>query len=80
MQAGTRIPRFARDDKWFFGEMVFWTNGFLVLAVSGKLGLIRPMGRRIKMVVKKKSSDKLLREHVVELLNGRGAHAGFDDA
>jgi hypothetical protein len=34
------------------------------------------------MVVKKKSSkssDKLLRENVVELLNGRGAHAGFDD-
>ena len=31
------------------------------------------------MAIKKKSSDKLLREHVVELLNGRGAHAGFDD-
>jgi hypothetical protein len=27
-----------------------------------------------------KSSDKPLREHVVELLNGRGAHASFDDA
>jgi hypothetical protein len=31
------------------------------------------------MAIKKKSSDKLLREHVVELLNGRGAHASFDD-
>jgi hypothetical protein len=31
------------------------------------------------MAIKKKSSDQLLREHVVELLNGRGAHAGFDD-
>lgn len=28
----------------------------------------------------KKSTDKLLREHVVELLNGKGAHASFDDA
>ncbi|HZW80265.1 MAG TPA: DinB family protein [Candidatus Deferrimicrobiaceae bacterium] len=30
----------------------------------------------------KKSQDKdeLLREHVVELLNGKGAHASFDDA
>ena len=28
----------------------------------------------------KKSPDKLLREHVVELLNGKGAHASFDDA
>jgi len=27
----------------------------------------------------KKTSDKLLREHVIELLNGRGAHSGFDD-
>jgi hypothetical protein len=32
------------------------------------------------MAIKKKSSDKLLREHVVELLYGRGAHATFDDA
>jgi hypothetical protein len=31
------------------------------------------------MAIKKKSSDKQLREHVVELLNGRGAHASFDD-
>jgi hypothetical protein len=31
------------------------------------------------MALKKKSSDKLLREHVVELLNGHGAHASFDD-
>jgi hypothetical protein len=39
-------------------------------------------GKKDQMVIKKKSSkssDKLLREHVVELLNGRGAHAGFDD-
>ncbi len=28
----------------------------------------------------KKSQDKLLREHVVYLLNGGGAHARFDDA
>jgi DinB superfamily len=28
----------------------------------------------------KKSSDKMLREHVVELLNGKNAHASFDDA
>jgi len=28
----------------------------------------------------KESQDKLLREHVVYLLNGGGAHAGFDDA
>jgi hypothetical protein len=28
----------------------------------------------------KKSSDKMLREHVVELLNGKSAHASFDDA
>ena len=28
----------------------------------------------------KKSPDKLLREHVVELLAGKGAHASFDDA
>jgi hypothetical protein len=28
----------------------------------------------------KKSPDKLLREHVVELLNGKTAHASFDDA
>ena len=27
----------------------------------------------------RKTSDKLLREHVIELLNGRGAHSGFDD-
>ena len=32
------------------------------------------------MAAKKQSSDKLLREHVVEFLNGRGAHATFDDA
>ena len=31
------------------------------------------------MAIKKKSSDKILREHVAELLTGRGAHAGFDD-
>jgi hypothetical protein len=31
------------------------------------------------MALKKKSSDKQLREHLVELLNGHGAHAGFDD-
>ena len=28
----------------------------------------------------KKSQDKMLRGHVVELLNGKGAHATFDDA
>ena len=28
----------------------------------------------------KKSPDALLREHVVELLGGKNAHAGFDDA
>src|ERR1700735_4249443 len=27
----------------------------------------------------RKTSDKVLREHVIELLNGRGAHSGFDD-
>jgi hypothetical protein len=27
----------------------------------------------------RKTSDKALREHVIELLNGRGAHSGFDD-
>ena len=27
-----------------------------------------------------KDKDKQLREHVVELLNGKGAHASFDDA
>jgi hypothetical protein len=27
----------------------------------------------------RKASDKVLREHVIELLNGRGAHSGFDD-
>ena len=27
----------------------------------------------------RKTSDKVLREHVIELLNGRGAHTGFDD-
>lgn len=29
---------------------------------------------------KNKNKDKQLREHVVELLNGKGAHATFDDA
>jgi hypothetical protein len=35
------------------------------------------------MAIKKSrdgSKDKQLREHVVELLNGKGAHASFDDA
>ncbi|HXO33649.1 MAG TPA: DinB family protein [Candidatus Acidoferrales bacterium] len=27
----------------------------------------------------RKTSDKVVREHVIELLNGRGAHSGFDD-
>ena len=27
----------------------------------------------------RKTSDKVLREHVIELLDGRGAHTGFDD-
>src|ERR1700675_2516488 len=27
----------------------------------------------------RKTSDKVLREHVIELLNGWGAHSGFDD-
>src|SRR5580704_7595021 len=27
----------------------------------------------------RKASEKVLREHVIELLNGRGAHTGFDD-
>jgi hypothetical protein len=27
----------------------------------------------------RKTSDKVLREHVIELLNGREAHSGFDD-
>ena len=27
----------------------------------------------------RKTSHKALREHVIELLNGRGAHTGFDD-
>jgi hypothetical protein len=27
----------------------------------------------------RKASEKVLREHVIELLNGRGAHSGFDD-
>ena len=27
----------------------------------------------------RKTSDKVLREHVIELLNSRGAHTGFDD-
>ena len=27
----------------------------------------------------RKTSHKALREHVIELLNGRGAHSGFDD-
>ncbi len=31
------------------------------------------------MAIKKKSSDNLLRDQVVELLSGRGAHASFDD-
>ena len=31
------------------------------------------------MATKTQSSDKQLREHVVELLNGKGAHAGFYD-
>jgi hypothetical protein len=32
------------------------------------------------MAIKKKSAEKLFRDHVVELLNGRGAHASFDEA
>jgi len=32
------------------------------------------------MAIKKKLSDNLLREHIIELLNGRSAHASFDDA
>ena len=33
-----------------------------------------------EMAIKKKLSDNLLREHIIELLNGRSAHASFDDA
>jgi len=31
------------------------------------------------MAIKQESSDKILREQLVELLNGKSAHAGFDD-
>jgi hypothetical protein len=43
----------------------------------------RNITRKGKMAIKKsqdRDKDKQLREHVVELLNGKSAHASFDDA